>query len=97
MQNEDVKNNYKNRLRVVLAEKGISNHWLAQQLGVTDMSVSRWCTNKNQPSMAQFIKMSKILNIDINALLEILNGRNDEKKTTIYRFIRRNRWHQKGF
>lgn len=71
MLKEDIKDNYKNRLRVVLAEKGLSNHWLAQQLGVTDMSVSRWCTNKNQPSMAQFIKISKILNIDINALLEI--------------------------
>ena len=71
MLKEDIKDNYKNRLRVVLAEKGLSNHWLAQQLGVTDMSVSRWCTNKNQPSMAQFIKISKVLNIDINALLEI--------------------------
>ncbi len=65
------KETYKNRIRVVLAEKELSNHWLAQQLGVTDMSVSRGCTNKNQPSMAQFIKISKILNTDIRDLLEV--------------------------
>lgn len=71
MLKEENKDKYKNRLSVVLAEKRLTNHWLALQLGVTDMSVSRWCTNKNQPSMAQFIKISKILNTDINALLEI--------------------------
>lgn len=30
-----------NRIRVVLADKQITNHWLATQLGVTDMTVSR--------------------------------------------------------
>lgn len=40
-----------NRLRVVLAEKEITNRWLAEQMGVTDMTVSRWKTNKIQPSM----------------------------------------------
>lgn len=67
------KDSYKNRLRVVFAEKGLSNHWLAQQLGITDMSVSIWCTNKNQPSMAQFINISKVLKINIESLLEILD------------------------
>ena len=41
-----------NRLRVILAEKEITNRWLAEQMGVTDMTVSRWKTNKVQPSMA---------------------------------------------
>ena len=44
-----------NRLRVILAEKEITNRWLAEQMGVTDMTVSRWKTNKVQPSMAQFV------------------------------------------
>ncbi len=42
-----------NRSRVILAEKEITNRWLAEQMGVTDMTVSRWKTNKVQPSMAQ--------------------------------------------
>lgn len=61
---------YPNRLRVVLAEKNITNHWLAEQLGVTDMTVSRWCTNKNQPSISQLIDMAKLLNTDLENLVE---------------------------
>lgn len=61
---------YPNRLRVVLAEKNITNHWLAEQLGVTDMTVSRWCTNKNQPSISQLIDMAKLLNTDLESLVE---------------------------
>lgn len=59
-----------NRIRVVLAEKQITNHWLAEQLAVTDMTVSRWVTNKNQPSISQLILISKLLKVDIKDLLE---------------------------
>lgn len=59
-----------NRIRVVLADKQITNHWLAEQLGVTDITVSRWTTNKNQPSISQLIEMAKLLKVDINDLLE---------------------------
>ncbi len=51
-----VKSKYKNRIRVVLADKVITNHWIADKMGVTDMTVSRWTTNKIQPSMSQFIR-----------------------------------------
>ena len=59
-----------NRLRVVLAEKEITNRWLAEQMGVTDMTVSRWKTNKIQPSMAQFVEIAHLLNVDIKDLIE---------------------------
>lgn len=59
-----------NRIRVALADKQITNHWLAEQLGVTDMTVSRWTTNKNQPSVSQLIEISKLLKVDIKDLLE---------------------------
>ena len=61
---------YPNRIRVVLAEKTITNHWLAEQMGVTDMTMSRWTTNKIQPSTSQLINMAKILDVDIKDLLE---------------------------
>ena len=61
---------YPNRLRVVLAEKEITNRWLAEQMGVTDMTVSRWKTNKIQPSMAQFVEIAQLLKVDINDLIE---------------------------
>ena len=65
------KNFHKNRIRVVLAEKQISNRWLANQLSVNEMTVSRWTTNKIQPSMSQFVEIAKLLNVEIEKLLEL--------------------------
>ena len=50
------KKDYQNRIRVVLADKQITNRWLAEKMGVTEMTVSRWKTNKVQPSMPQFLE-----------------------------------------
>ena len=59
-----------NRLRVVLAENDITNRWLAELMGVTDVTVSRWKTNKIQPSMMQFVEIAKLLKVDIKDLIE---------------------------
>ncbi|MBF1537160.1 MAG: helix-turn-helix transcriptional regulator [Prevotella salivae] len=59
-----------NRIRVVLAEKQVTNRWLAEQLGVTDMTVSRWSTNKVQPSVSQLVEIAKLLEVDIKELIE---------------------------
>lgn len=64
------KKDCQNRIRVVLADKQITNRWLAEQMGVTDMTVSRWKTNKIQPSMAQFVEIARLLQVDIKDLLE---------------------------
>ena len=37
-----------NRLKVVLAEKKRTNKWLAEQIGVDQATVSKWCTNSCQ-------------------------------------------------
>jgi len=59
-----------NRLRVILAEQVKTNRWLADQMGVSEMTISRWTTNKIQPSIAQFVALSKILNVELKDLLE---------------------------
>lgn len=59
-----------NRIRVILAEKQLSNHWLAEKLGKTDMTVSRWCTNKTQPSLAQLVEIANVLQVDAKDLIE---------------------------
>lgn len=64
------KNMYPNRIRVVLAEQRLTNRWLADKLGVTEITISRWVTNKIQPSMAQFIVISKLLKVDLKELIE---------------------------
>ena len=62
-----------NRLRVILAERQITNRWLAGQLGKSEMTISRWTTNKAQPSRTQLIEMAKLLNVKLDDLLEPYN------------------------
>ena len=59
-----------NRIKVTLVEKQKTNRWLAEQLGKSENTISRWCSNKSQPSIAQLIKIASLLNIDAKDLLE---------------------------
>ena len=61
---------YPNRLRIILAEKKITNHWLATEMGVTDMTVSRWCTNRIQPSISQLVQMSMLLDTEMEKFID---------------------------
>ena len=58
-----------NRLRVVLAEQEKTNRWLAEQLGKTEHTISRWCHNKSQPSVAQLNEIAQVLNVDVRSLI----------------------------
>ena len=58
-----------NRLKVVLAEKKKTNKWLCEQLKVNPSTVSKWCTNSSQPDIETLIKISKILGVEIEDLL----------------------------
>lgn len=58
-----------NRLKVILAEKSKTNKWLAEQLGKSDVTISRWVTNEIQPSMEMFLEIAKLLDVDIKELL----------------------------
>lgn len=71
-------NVYPNRIRVVLADKHITNRWLAQQLSVTDMTVSRWTTNKIQPSVSQLIEIAKMLSVRLDDLVEPYSKEGDQ-------------------
>ena len=66
------KKEYRNRIRVILAEKMITNTYLAEQLGVSKMTISRWCTNTTQPSAPQLIEISRILQCDLKDLYEVV-------------------------
>lgn len=58
-----------NRLKVVLAELDRTNKWLSEQLGKSESTVSRWCTNEIQPSLETLFNVAKVLNVDIRELL----------------------------
>ena len=58
-----------NRIKVVLAEQNRSGKWLAEQLGKTDTTISRWVQNKVQPSVEQLFDIAKVLGVDVKELL----------------------------
>lgn len=58
-----------NRIKVVLVEKKKTNKWLSEQLGGATTTVSKWCTNACQPPMETFLKIAKILDVELDELL----------------------------
>lgn len=43
---------------------------VADRLGKSEMTISRWSTNKAQPSLDQLIEIAKLLNVNLNDLVE---------------------------
>lgn len=60
-----------NRIKVVLADNGKTNKWLAEQLGKDPATVSKWCTNVCQPSLETLLMISKLLDVDVNELVRL--------------------------
>lgn len=60
-----------NRLKVVLAEKKRTNKWLCEQLNVNPSTVSKWCTNSSQPDIETFIRISQLLKVELNDLVNL--------------------------
>lgn len=58
-----------NRLKVVLAEKGKTNKWLAAQLDKDETTISKWCTNTSQPSLGLLYLIAEALQADVRELL----------------------------
>ena len=65
-----------NRLKVVLVEKEKSGKWLADQLGKSTCTVSKWCSNTTQPDLQTLVRIAPLLNIDTRDLLTPSNIHN---------------------
>ena len=64
------KTRYKNKIRVVLADKMITKTYLAEKLEVSNMIITTWCANTTQPSAIQLLEISKILDCKLDDLFE---------------------------
>ena len=62
-----------NRIKVVLVEKEKSGKWLADQLGKSTCTVSKWCSNTTQPDLQTLAKIAQLLKVDTRDLLTPLN------------------------
>ena len=58
-----------NRIKTVLSDHGRTNKWLAEKIGKSPTTVSRWCTNESQPPLETLYHISILLNTDIRELL----------------------------
>ncbi|NSL86444.1 helix-turn-helix transcriptional regulator [Chitinophaga sp. Mgbs1] len=58
-----------NRLKAELAERKRSNKELAAFLKTNENTVSRWCTNKSQPSLATLFRIAEFLGVSPGILL----------------------------
>ena len=58
-----------NRIKVVLAEMGKTNRWLAEQLGKDEATVSKWCTNTSQPGSETLLNIANCFEVDVKDLL----------------------------
>lgn len=58
-----------NRIKVVLIEQQKTGKWLAEQLGKSTYTVSKWCSNSSQPDLATLDKIATLLDIDRRELI----------------------------
>ena len=58
-----------NRLKLVLVEKKRTAVLLASELGVSPVTVSKWCSQKTQPDLKTLSKIAELLEVDKRELL----------------------------
>jgi transcriptional regulator with XRE-family HTH domain len=58
------------RIKEVLKRKNITQQELADQLGVSKVTVSYWCNNQTMPSLETLKRISLILKVKITDLID---------------------------
>lgn len=64
-----------NKIKDVLDSKGISQTWLAKQLGKSFSTINCYARNKYQPDLETLLEISKILEVDLKDLITDENER----------------------
>ena len=64
-----------NRIKVMLAERMVSNKELAEMLGKDPATISKWVTNTSQPSLENLIEIARCLKCEINDLVRLDSNR----------------------
>ena len=58
-----------NRLKVVLVENQKTGKWLAEQLGKSNCTISKWCSNTVQPDLKTLNDIADLLKLDVKELI----------------------------
>lgn len=58
-----------NRIKIVLAERDLTNKWLADKLRKDQATVSKWITNTSQPSLQVLLDIAAALDVPVQELV----------------------------
>lgn len=58
-----------NRIKIALVEKDKTGKWLAEQLGKSTCTVSKWCKNSIQPDIKTLNEIANLMDADVKDLL----------------------------
>lgn len=58
-----------NRLKVVFVEQGKTGKWLAEQIGKSTCTVSKWCSNTIQSNLETLNDIANVLQVDVKDLI----------------------------
>lgn len=58
-----------NQIKVVLVQKKRTGKWLAEQLGKSNCTISKWCSNTSQPDLQTLARIADLLEVDKRDLL----------------------------
>lgn len=56
-------------LKELLKSKGVKQNWLAQRIGVSEVTMSNWVKEKSTPSKRNLEKLSEVLNVHLSDLV----------------------------
>jgi len=56
-------------LKELLRAKGLKQKWLADKIGVSEVTLSSWCSGKSIPKKAHLNKISEILDVPVKTLI----------------------------
>jgi putative transcriptional regulator len=59
-----------NRIKEVLAEKGIKQKWLCEKLGKSYTQVNAYVQNRHQPRLEVLFEIARILRVDVKSLID---------------------------
>lgn len=63
-------------LKKVFRSKGVKQIWIAEKLGVSEVTVSNWVNNKTKPTQTHLKKLAELLDIPMARLNEYYGTNN---------------------
>ena len=60
-------------LKELIKSRGIKQQWLAEQIGVTRLTISNWVNGKYIPKPEHIEKLAEILNVDKQIIIHAIS------------------------